>query len=122
MKLKRDYLTIFYFVFSIQIFAQNGEFLDAQNSSEPTTNPTFSAVKEQLFEHTQKIQDLRTNLIQLEKKLLSNFSHSNFSEPDNNINTTIAEPLQISSFVQDDKIESSELVITPIVDKWVLLN
>ena len=45
MKLKRDYLTIFYFIFSIQIFAQNGEFLDAQNSSEPTTNPTFSAVK-----------------------------------------------------------------------------
>ena len=67
MKLKRDYLTIFYFIFSIQIFAQNGEFLDTQNSSESTTNPTFSAVKEQLFEHTQKIQDLRTNLIQLEK-------------------------------------------------------
>ena len=119
MKLKRDYLTIFYFIFSIQIFAQNGEFLDTQNSSESTTNPTFSAVKEQLFEHTQKIQDLRTNLIQLEKKLLSNFSHSNFSEPDNNINTTIAEPLAYpisSTFVQDDKIESSELVITPIVD------
>ena len=53
------------------------ETFDYELLPEPINNPTLSAVKEQLFEHGQKIQKVRNSLFELEKKLKFNSTTQN---------------------------------------------
>jgi len=121
MKIIRYSSVSFYFFFLSFTNAQFEETSLDELSPQPINNPTLSAVKEQLFEHGQKIQNVRNSLIELEKRL--NFNSTTYrSLPVNDqLTKEISEPLAYSidsGIIQKSEVdELSEEYDPKIVEK-----
>jgi opacity protein-like surface antigen len=124
MKIIRCSSISFYFFIHSFTNAQFEETFDYELLPEPINNPTLSAVKEQLFEHGQKIQKVRNSLFELEKKLKFNSTTQNSLPVNDQFSKEMSEPLAYpidSGIIQKNEVdERSEVYDPKIVEKEIM--